>query len=207
MERVDELPLAGRIRGVSPSLLRGSCLGKIQPQPTTTTSGGSALTPIGMLEHARKTLPEPSSVPLERSLESSLRFHVLRQTHQNPVLVPSTFAGSNPLLDHSADVQRLNLHPRKWLVVVGRPLECARENRSVEHHVFFHLNGKKKWSDGIRREESWRFKRGHILTSWFLKSCFHLSLSRLAAIMDPYRSSTLRSLTSPSRARLNASNH
>ena len=98
------------------------------------------LTPICMLEHALEILSESRSAPFEHPLKYSLLFHIPRQTPQSRMLEPPTFTRAKPLVDHSADVEGLNFHPRQGFVVVARPVECARQDRSMSHHIFFHLN-------------------------------------------------------------------
>jgi len=106
-----------------------------------------------MLENALKILSKSRSLPLEQFLELSLRSHMPRQTRQSPILDPSTLTCPKPLVNHSTDVERLDFHPWKRFVVVSRPLECARQNRSVSHHVFFHLDGKVEWLGTYMRKE------------------------------------------------------
>ena len=100
----------------------------------------NVLTPIGMPEHALKILSESHSAPFGHPLKSNLLFHISRQAPQSRMLEPPTFTRAKLLVDHSADVEGLSFHPRNGFVVVGRPVECARRDRSVSHHVFFHLD-------------------------------------------------------------------
>jgi len=156
MERSGELGLVENILEVSQPLRRGSCLSRVEENEFSLSLIGvrnkeqeeNVLTPVHMLEHTLKPLPESLSVPLQRFLKSGFYLHMLRQTRQSPMPSPSTFTRTKPIIDHPGDVERLNFHPRKRFVVVGRALERARQDRSVSHHVFFHLKGENEGSRG-----------------------------------------------------------
>ena len=157
-----------------------------------------------MPENTLKPLSKLLGVPFKHSLEHSLSFDMFRPADQSPLLFPSALTCTNAFMDHPADMEWLDFHPGKGLVEVSRSLECARQDWTVSHHVFFHLKCETERDRVVRLIKcAWKDK----LTSCFLMSCFHFSFSRFAAIMDPYRSSILCSLMSPWWARLNTSNH
>ena len=89
------------------------------------------LTPIGMPEHTLKALSESRSASFEHLLKYSLLFHIPRQAPQSQMLELPMFTRAKLLVDHSADVEGLNFHLRKGFVIVGRPVDCARQDRLV----------------------------------------------------------------------------